>query len=213
MQTCSIRRHRQATLINFNELKPQGGLGGSILSSRYVSWHRSIEFTWITEFWRVAISSKRKEDDLRRSRNSLDRGCVPLGVVNVYSTLTRTRTRGTNGRPLARALDRGLREENPARRRHPRRGRGEVTPQRSGLSARLRGSGPRRREPPPPLRGGGGGPPRGGGMVVACRCTKEEEGERARARTKRERRARSRECESWTDGINCVLSLSLFVSF
>lgn len=168
------------------------------------------------QFRGVARSSKRKEDDLRRSRNSLDRGCVPLGEASslmLIQLLQEHRTRGPNGRPLARALDRGLREENPARRRHPRRGRGKVTPQRSGLSARLRGSGPRRREPPPPVRGGGGGPRRGGGMVVACRCRKEEEGERARARTKRERRARSRECESWTDGINCVLSLSLSVSF
>jgi len=31
--------------------------------------------------------------------------------------------------------------------------RREVTPQRSGLSARLKGSGPHRREPPPLLRG------------------------------------------------------------
>lgn len=130
------------------------------------------------------------------------------------SILVRTlNSRDSNGRPLARAPDDELRDEDPARRRHLRRGRGEVTPQRSGLSARLRGSGPRQREPPPLLREGSGDP-------GVCRCAREEEGRRTRERekeresvreqrTKTERRARSREFESrTTDGINCVLASS-----
>ena len=63
-------------------------------------------------------------------------------IVAIIQFSRGCRTCGPNGRPLARAPDDELRKEDPARRRHLRRGRGEVTPQRSGLSARLRGSEP-----------------------------------------------------------------------
>lgn len=100
-----------------------------------------------------------------------DRGCVAPTSLTLPSILGRPSRMSNSHRmqPSARAS---------TRRRHLRRGRGEVTPQRSGLSARLRGSGPRQREPPPLHGGGGDGGPRGG----VCRCAKEEEDARGRGR-------------------------------
>lgn len=100
-----------------------------------------------------------------------------------YSILAHgRRIRGADIRPLARAPDDKLREEDPARRRHLRRGRGEVTPQRSGLSARLRGSGPQQREPPRRCE-----------RVAEARCVGARKRRRARGREGASEREKERE--------------------
>jgi len=211
--TCTLRKYKRApfvfgdtderTLINFNEPEPRGRLGGSIPNSVVTCVGVARRIHRFPRISPTELGGASDEEEEGRERKLVEENhaaasrAFPRFVSPVVDAVRPSRGptfRATRGRPLARALGGGLREENPTRRRHLRRGeeRGHPAAKRALGATESLGTAPTRATPAAAREGNGGGP---GWWCVDARKRK-----RARGRASERASERERDAEGESEG-------------